>query len=43
MASIATQKNGSRRIQFVGHDKKRKTLRLGKVPKKAADIVKRQV
>ncbi|HVK12434.1 MAG TPA: phage integrase SAM-like domain-containing protein, partial [Gemmataceae bacterium] len=43
MASISTDPNGNRTIQFVGRDKKRRSLRLGKVPKKVAEDVQRRV
>ena len=36
MASVSTDPNGNRMIQFVGTDKKRRTIRLGKTPMKAA-------
>jgi len=40
MASISREKNGRRTIQFVGPDKKRRSVRLGKVPQKTAEAVK---
>ena len=40
MASIAREKNGHRRILFVAPDGKRKTVRLGKVPQRAAEAIK---
>tara|TARA_R110002124_G_scaffold67306_2_gene182858 strand:+ start:17109 stop:18257 length:1149 start_codon:yes stop_codon:yes gene_type:complete len=43
MASVCKQSNGRKSIQFVGHDEKRKTLRLGKVPMKTAEGVKMRV
>lgn len=43
MASINTQKNGSRRIQFTDVDGRRKTIRLGAVPIKTAETVKTRV
>lgn len=43
MASITTQANGSRAIQFVGRDGKRKTIRLGKVPMRSAETIKLRV
>lgn len=43
MASICKKPNGRKEIQFVGHDQKRKTLRLGKVPMKTAEGVKVKV
>jgi integrase len=36
MASLIHEKNGTHRILFVGPDKRRRTLRLSKMPKKAA-------
>ncbi len=43
MASIANDKNGSRRILFIAPDGKRKTIRLGKISKRAAEAVKFRV
>ena len=43
MASIAKDKNGTRRILFVAPDEKRKTIRLGKVSQRAAEGVKHRV
>ncbi len=43
MASIATDTNGNVRIQFHAPDRKRKTIRLGKVPKKTAEAVRLRV
>lgn len=48
MASICKQSskgklNGRKSIQFTGHDGKRKTLRLGKVPMKTAEGIKMRV
>ena len=43
MASVATEPGGRRRILFEAPDGKRKTLRLGKVSKRAADGVKDRV
>ncbi len=43
MASIAREKNGTRRILFVAPDGKRKTIRLGKVPQRTAEAVKFRV
>jgi integrase len=40
MASISKQPNGRRAIQFVGPDRKRRTIRLGKVSEKNAAAVK---
>lgn len=39
MASISKDKNGTRRIQFVANDGKRKAIRLGKVTQKQAETV----
>ncbi len=43
MASISTDKNGLRRIQFVDRDGNRKTIYLGKVPMKIANEIKIKV
>ncbi len=43
MASITTQRNGRRIIQFVGKDGKRRSLRLGKVSMRQAESVKVKV
>lgn len=43
MASISCDKAGRRTVQFIGADSKRRTIRLGEVSKKAAEIVKRHV
>ena len=44
MASVShNRKNGRRQIQFGDTDGSRKTIRLGKVPRKAAEIAKTQV
>lgn len=43
MASIARDKNGTRRILFVAPDGKRPTIRLGKVSQRAAEAVKFRV
>jgi hypothetical protein len=43
MASIANDPNGKRRILFVAPDKKRKTIRLGKVSQRAAETVRMRV
>ena len=43
MASISNDPGGRRRLQFVTPDGKRMTIRLGKVPKKAAESVARYV
>lgn len=43
MASITRQQNGRREIQFVGPDQKRRTIRLGKVSQKTADMIRTRV
>ncbi len=43
MASIGKDKNGRRRILFVAPDGKRKTIRLGKIPQRAAEAIKVKV
>jgi integrase len=43
MASIAKDKNGTRRILFVAPDGRRPTIRLGKVSQRAAEAVKYRV
>src|SRR5262249_11705493 len=43
MASISEQPGGRRTIQFVGADGKRRSLRLGKIPQRAAEGIKRYV
>ena len=43
MASVSTDPRGNRRVLFTAPDRRRRTLRLGKVPKKAADEVKGMV
>lgn len=43
MASIAKDKNGTRRILFVAPDGRRPTIRLGKVSQRAAESVKHRV
>ena len=43
MASISQDPNGRRRILFVGPDRKRKTIRLGKISQRAAEAVKYRV
>jgi integrase len=43
MASIAREKNGSRRISFVAPDGKRPTIRLGKVSQRTAEGIKHRV
>ena len=43
MASISKDPNGNVIIQFVGGDKRRRTIRLGKVSQKTAEAVKLKV
>ena len=43
MASLINRPGGERWLQFVGHDEKRKTLRLGRIPKKAAESIRTHV
>jgi len=43
MASISTDRNGNRTIQFVAHDGKRRSIRPGKVPLKVANEIKLKV
>ena len=43
MASIAKDPGDRRRILFVAPDRKRKTIRLGKVPQRAAEAIKVKV
>ncbi|MAE61003.1 MAG: integrase [Planctomycetaceae bacterium] len=43
MASITKQPNGRRMIQFIGPDKKRRSIRLGKVPQRTAESMKLRV
>jgi integrase len=43
MASLSHDSNGTKRIQFVGGDGVRRTIRLGSVPMKVADAWKRRV
>lgn len=43
MASISTDSNGNRTIQFVGADCKRRSVRLGKVPMRVAESIKVRV
>ncbi len=43
MASVSTDGNGNVRILFVGGDKKRRAVRLGKITQKAANEVKLKV
>ncbi|MFH5806141.1 tyrosine-type recombinase/integrase [Alienimonas sp. DA493] len=39
MASVSTDPSGSRRVQFTGPDRRRRTIRLGKVSKRTAEEV----
>jgi len=43
MASISKDKNGNRTIQFVAGDRKRRSIRLGKMPVKGANTIKAHV
>lgn len=43
MASLSTDPNGNRMIQFVAADKKRATIRIGKMSLKAAESIKATV
>ena len=43
MASLSTDANGNRTLQFVSGDGKRRTIRLGKLPKKEAETIKLRV
>lgn len=43
MASVIKRPNGVKWVQFVGQDKKRRTLRLGKMPLKSAEGIKLKV
>ena len=43
MASISTDANGNRTIQFTAADKRRRSIRLGKIPLKFARTVKAHV
>jgi integrase len=43
MASISTAANGLKTVQFVGADRRRRTVRLGKVPVKTAEEVCRRI
>ncbi|MBI1348986.1 tyrosine-type recombinase/integrase [bacterium] len=43
MASITSQKNGCRILQYIAQDRKRRTIRLGKMPAKQADQIRRMV
>lgn len=43
MASISSDSNGNRTIQFVGADRKRRSIRLGKMPMRAVESIKVRV
>jgi integrase len=43
MASLSSDKHGNRRIQFFDGAKRRKGIRLGKLPKKAAESIQAKV
>ena len=43
MASVSRDANGTKRVLFIGGDGKRRTIRLGRVPGKAAESVKLRV
>ena len=43
MASITKQANGRKTIQFVGRDKKRRSIRIGKVSQRIAEAIKVKV
>lgn len=43
MASISSDKNGNRTIQFVAGDRKRRSIRLGAMPKKDANTIKAKI
>ena len=43
MASLSKDKNGNRTIQFVAGDRKRRSIRLGKMPQKDANNIKTKV
>jgi len=43
MASVSRDKNGNRTIQFVAGDRKRRSIRLGKMNQKAVDAIKAKV
>lgn len=43
MASISSDSNGNRTIQFVAGDRKRRSIRLGKLPKKSAEVIKAKI
>ena len=43
MASLSSDKNGNRTIQFVAGDRKRRSVRLGAIPKKDANTIKSKI
>ena len=43
MASISRDVNGNRAIQFVAGDRRRRTVRLGKIPLKAVREIKTKI
>jgi integrase len=43
MASIAVDRNGSRRIQFIGPDRRRHAVRVGKIPQKNAEYIRGKI
>ena len=43
MASLSTDRAGNRTVQFVGTDGKRRSIRLGNVPKRTAEQIKLRV
>lgn len=43
MASLSKDKSGNRTIQFVAGDRKRRSIRLGKMPQKDANTIKAKV
>ena len=43
MACIVNDTNGTRRIQFIGPDGKKRTVRLGKIDRRSAESINRHV
>jgi len=43
MASVSCDKAGRRTVQFIGPDRKRRTVRLGKASRKSADTARRHI
>lgn len=43
MASISTDKNGNRRIQFIDRNGDRRAIRLGKLPKRDVEAIKTKI